>query len=71
MILKERSESNELLVLRSLNTRMELVEKDRHYYLSLEKGYEGEVKFDQLAVAIPEERYIINDLLLEFNHSFF
>jgi len=71
MLLKARSESDELLAWRCLNTRMELAGKDKGYYLNLEKGYEGERYFDQLAVDIEEERYIINDLLLEVNNSHF
>lgn len=71
MLLKGRTESNELLTLRHLNVRMELSKKEKSHYLSLEKGYEGEVKFDLLAESIQEERYLINDLLLEVNNSYF
>ncbi|WP_066371201.1 nuclease-related domain-containing protein [Neobacillus fumarioli] len=72
MLLKERTESNELLALRYLNTRMELSPKEKFHYLNLEKGYEGEVKFDRLAAErLKEERYILNDLLLEVNNSYF
>lgn len=71
MLLKERTESDELLAMRYLNTRMELTEKERFHYLNLEKGYEGEIKFDLLTESLLEERYIIHDLLLEVNHSYF
>ncbi|WP_243298591.1 nuclease-related domain-containing protein [Bacillus litorisediminis] len=71
MLLKDRSESDDLMMMRFLNTRMELSEKEKFYYLNLEKGYEGEVKFDQLTESLQEERYIINDLLLEVNNSYF
>lgn len=71
MLLKDRTESRELLVLRSLNKRMELTQKEKFHLFNLEKGYEGEVKFDQQAEALQEERYIINDLLLELNNSYF
>ncbi|WP_428910552.1 nuclease-related domain-containing protein [Niallia sp. Krafla_26] len=71
MILKERTESEELKIHRSLNTRMELSNKEKYHYLNLEKGYEGELKFDQLTENIKEERYFINDLLLEMNNSYF
>ena len=71
MLLKSRAESHELLIMRSLNTRMELTEKEKFHYLNLEKGYEGEVNFDLLAENLVEERFIINDLLLEVNHSYF
>ncbi|MGI8386793.1 nuclease-related domain-containing protein [Robertmurraya sp. P23] len=71
MILKCRTESDELLTLRSLNTRMTLTEKEKFHYSVLEKGFEGERKFDQLLEILQEERYILNDLLLEVNNSYF
>jgi hypothetical protein len=70
MLFKARTESEELLVMRALNTRMELTEKDKQHYLNLEKGYEGEVKFDLMAENLQKERHTINDLLLEVNGSF-
>ncbi|MEH7234540.1 nuclease-related domain-containing protein [Bacillus sp. JJ1562] len=71
MILKERTESDELLTLRSLNIRSELTAKEKFYFENLERGYEGELKFDSKIQDLGEERYIINDLLLEVNNSFF
>lgn len=71
MLLKARTESEELLALRSLDTRMELTPKEKFHYQNLERGYEGEVKFDSMLQDLCEERYIINDLLLEVNNSFF
>jgi hypothetical protein len=71
MLLKNRYESNELMALRGLNTRMQLTEKEKFHYMNLKKGYEGEVKFDQQTECLSEERYIINDLLLEVNNSYF
>lgn len=71
MLLKGRTESIELMTLRYLNRRMVLSEKEKFYYINLEKGFEGEVKFDQLTENLDEERDIINDLLLEVNNSFF
>ena len=71
MLLKDRSEPPELKALRYLNKRMELTSKEKFQLLNLEKGYDGEVKFDQLTESLNEERYIINDLLLEVNNSYF
>lgn len=71
MFLKERSESEELLALRYLNRRLDLTTKEKFHYLNLEKGYEGELKFDLLAKDLKEERFILNDLLLEVNNSQF
>lgn len=71
MFLKCRNVSDELLTLRSLNTRMTLTDKEQFRYLILEKGFEGESRFDQLIEILQEERYILNDLLLEVNNSYF
>ena len=38
MILKSRTESDELLKMRSLNTRMELTQEEKFHYFTLEKG---------------------------------
>ena len=43
---KSRTKSSELLILKSLNTRMNLSVKDKQHYFNLKKGYEGEVEFD-------------------------
>ncbi|MBY0121952.1 nuclease-related domain-containing protein [Bacillus sp. S/N-304-OC-R1] len=71
MNLKPRSISNELVIMRSLNNRMELSEKDKRHYSNLEKGYQGELIFDQLTEKIQSDIYIINDLCLEYNRSIF
>src|SRR3954451_20747218 len=71
MLLKSRTECHELLIMRSLNKRLDLTEKVNFHYLNLEKGYEGEVNFDLLAESLQEEKFIINDLLLEVNNSYF
>ncbi|WHX39373.1 nuclease-related domain-containing protein [Mesobacillus sp. AQ2] len=71
MFLKERYESEELKVLKALNTRMVLSEKEKQYYLNLQKGFEGEVMFDGYLQQITMQSYILNDLLLEQNHSHF
>ena len=71
MLLKDRYKSRELMMMCILNTRMELSEKERYYYQNLQKGYDGEVKFDQITDHLKEDRYIINDLLLEVNNSYF
>ncbi|WP_394234882.1 nuclease-related domain-containing protein [Niallia oryzisoli] len=71
MILKDRTESDELLKMRFLNTRMELTQEEKLHYFHLEKGYEGEVSFDWKAESLQEDIYIINDLLLKINNSYF
>ncbi|WNF24195.1 nuclease-related domain-containing protein [Mesobacillus jeotgali] len=71
MLLKKRSESRELVVMRYLNMRKELSAKDKFQLSNLEKGYRGETEFDVLTEKLSEERYIIDDLLLQVNNSYF
>ncbi|WP_223593074.1 nuclease-related domain-containing protein [Neobacillus bataviensis] len=71
MAKKNRIESKELRILKSLNTRMTLAEKDRQHYYSLKKGYEGEVMFDTLTEKLQYECTILNDLLFKVNNSTF
>jgi Nuclease-related domain len=68
---KTRMKSKELMTLISLNARMELSIKDKQHYANLEKGYQGEVVFDQLTSKLENDLYILNDLCLEHNKSFF
>ena len=68
---KSRTESNELLILRFLNTRMTLSDKDKQHYFNLKKGYEGEVMFDSLTEKLQCEFLILNDLLLKINNTTF
>ena len=68
---KSRTESAELLILKSLNTRMNLSEKNKQHYFNLKKGYKGEVLFDSLTESLHCECFILNDLLLTLNNSTF
>ncbi|WHX99576.1 nuclease-related domain-containing protein [Neobacillus sp. DY30] len=69
MFKKSRALPPEVVILRILNERMELTEKDKQNLWNLEKGYEGEVKFDKLIQHL--ETLILNDLLLEVSDSLF
>lgn len=71
MITKPRFESSELLTLRYLSPRISLSEKEKQYYLNLEKGYEGERLFDQNMVPRLADWLFVNDLRLEHHHSYF
>lgn len=71
MLLKERTEPLELVALRHLNTRMVLPANEKNRLSTLEKGYAGEVMFDRMTENLTEERYIIDDLLLQVNNSYF
>lgn len=67
---KKRMKSQELRTLSSLNARMDLSSKDKQHLAYLEKGYQGEVIFDQLTSKLQNGLYILNDLCLEHNKSF-
>ncbi|MBS4189954.1 NERD domain-containing protein [Bacillus sp. FJAT-49705] len=72
MIIKTRSESAELMILRSLSIRMNLSEKERSNFLNLEKGFIGEQQFDKwFETNFSNEGLILNDLLLESNNTIF
>ncbi|WP_419956311.1 nuclease-related domain-containing protein [Neobacillus niacini] len=72
MAFKDRTESDELKNFRSLDNRMILPSKEKQIYSNLEKGYEGEVKFDQFTERLnPNKFLILNDLLLETNSTSF
>jgi len=71
MLIKPREIPAELAILRILNARMNLTEKEKLHYYILEKGYEGEVKFDSLTKNLQNEHLITNDLLLDYNYSTF
>ncbi|TCP23430.1 nuclease-like protein [Scopulibacillus darangshiensis] len=68
---KSRTESNELLILKALNARMTLSDKDKGYYFNLKKGYDGELLFDSLTEKLDCECLILNDLLLKVNNTVF
>lgn len=70
-LLKPRSVPLKLRVYRSLNARMELSPEEKKYYSNLEKGYQGEVMFDQLTAKLQNNLYVINDLLLDENNTTF
>ena len=71
MAYKPRTKSSQLLILRSLNTRMNLADNDRQHYFNLKRGYEGEVMFDKLIEKLQCECLILNDLLLKMNNTLF
>ncbi|WP_040203944.1 nuclease-related domain-containing protein [Neobacillus jeddahensis] len=68
---KDRKEPSEAAILRILDKRMQLAEKDKQYYHNLVKGFEGEVMFDSLTEKLQCESLFLNDLLLDQNNSTF
>lgn len=71
MLYKSRSKSAELLILNSLNARMNLPAKDKQHHYNLQKGHEGEVLFDSETSKLECECYTLNDLLLKQNNTTF
>lgn len=68
-VIKPRHESQELKLLRYLNTRMQFKSNMMNHYLNQEKGFEGEEKFDAWISPCINRFLIINDLLLEVNNN--
>lgn len=71
MLYKSRSIPPELLILHSLNKRINLTGKYLQNYFILKKGYEGEVMFDLLTEKHECDCLILNDLRLIANNSLF
>lgn len=71
MVYKSRTEHVELLILKYLNNRLNLSDKDKQYYTNLNKGYEGELLFDSFCEHLDCDSFILNDLLLTTNNTLF
>lgn len=71
MELKTRTEPRELIMMTSLNARMELSPLDKKNYFKLKKGYQGELMFDQRTNKLGNNLYILNGLWLEANNTDF
>ncbi|MBP2242072.1 hypothetical protein J2Z40_002645 [Cytobacillus eiseniae] len=71
MAYKNRIESTELRILRFLDTRMSLSNKDQKHLFYLRKGFEGEISFDSFTEQHQEKCFILNDLLLTSNNTTF
>lgn len=71
ILYKPRTPSSEILVLNSLNLRLELSSHEKQYLVNLQKGFEGEKMFDSFTENLIEDCYIINDLLLQINTTTF
>ena len=71
LIVKSRKESEELQMLKALANRMDLSEKDRLHFYSINKGFEGEVLFDRYLENLRSDCLILNDLLFKINHKTF
>lgn len=68
---KPRSIPEELKIFRALTIRKELSVNEKQHYLNMEKGFEGELEFDQWSEGASSRILILNDLQLECNHTTF
>lgn len=71
MFYKVRTEPIKLQILRVLMTRANPPKNDRTHFSNLQKGYEGEKRFDSYLEELTCDCLILNDLLLEYNNSTF
>lgn len=71
MLYKPRTSPKELIILELLNKRMELTSKEKQYYFSRKKGYEGEKMFDTSTEKLQCDCLILNDLLFEVSNTTF
>ncbi|MGD6830903.1 nuclease-related domain-containing protein [Sutcliffiella halmapala] len=72
MLIKQRSEPLELTMLKSLNARSVMNATDSSKFHNLDKGYRGEIMFDEYMKDVSNENNIIlNDLLLEYKNTIF
>lgn len=73
MLVNPRIESKELTILKLLNLRMELPDDAKQRLYVLQKGYEGEVKFDEVvdAAGLADKFLILRGLFLEHDGNKF
>ncbi|MCR2823105.1 nuclease-related domain-containing protein [Lederbergia panacisoli] len=69
--IKQRIESRELKMYRSLKSRSVLSTDDAAHLARLEKGYKGELLFDERLGKISNNWLVLNDLQLESNNNDF
>jgi hypothetical protein len=66
---KERTKSEELIILGYLHARMNLEDSDKQHFQNLNKGYEGEVMFDNLTAGLQSKGIILNDLRFKVDNT--
>ena len=71
MLITPCCEPVEYKILQCIHPRMTLATKEKQNYLNLEKGWEGEQKFEVFLEHHLREGLILNDLLLEKNNTVF
>lgn len=71
MPFKLRTKPHELHVMELLHSRIRLLHKEKQYYWGLKKGYQGEKLFDTFTDPLGGNVLVLNDLLLNVNHTTF
>lgn len=69
--MKELYESKELQIFRGLKARSTLTKNEENYYWKLEKGFEGEQKFNVFLDNLTIDAILLNDLLFEKGSNHF
>jgi hypothetical protein len=67
---KDRLESEELRIYRSLDLRKKLTPKEKHYFAGLEKGFIGEDLFDQWLEPVLGDKILLPDMQFMPNTTF-
>jgi hypothetical protein len=70
-VLKNRIEPLELKRFKFLKARMDICEDDLVYFTNQEKGFQGEMRFDDWSKDLQGDWVVLNDLLLVYNNSLF
>ncbi len=71
IIIRARQEPEELKLLKCLSPRKDLSEKELNTLRNLERGFEGELLFDNWVEDLSNGWIILNDILLEYNQTEF
>lgn len=71
LLYKKRKKSITYLVLEALNSRMKLTNIEKINYKNQLKGFDGECQFDSYMEQVSKNGILLNDLVLNSNHSIF
>lgn len=71
MIVKERHEPEALRIIKALQTRSVLADKEEQAFFQVSKGFNGERRLDEWLDLLEIESLVLNDLLLEVSGTLF
>lgn len=70
MKVKERTESKELIILRTVNSRKQLNYEEEKHFFNIEKGFLGEKQFDEWLQPVLNDRILLPDMQFMRNSNF-